>query len=120
MSAEELGGEPSNEVDVMAGVPFVASSDRLDSLGKYHDGTCGLGELLETGQACLAISGRAGAMEAHEHRRDRRARWGLGHEVGAIGVSYGDDLLLESHGGSIADGAAWPQLYQSKYGWSPV
>jgi len=43
-------------------------------------------------------------MEAHDHRRDRRARRGLGHEVGAIGVACGDDLLLESHGASIADG----------------
>ena len=104
MSAEELGGEPGNVVDVLAGVPLVASSDRLDCLGKYHDGACGPGELLETGQACLAIRGRAGAMQAHDYRRDRRARRGLGHEVGAIGIACGDDLLLESHGASIADG----------------
>ena len=43
-------------------------------------------------------------MEADDHRRDWRTRWGLGHEVGAIGVVCGDDLLLESHGVSIADG----------------
>jgi hypothetical protein len=43
-------------------------------------------------------------MEAHDDRRDRRARRGLGHEVGAIGVACSDNLLLESHGGSIADG----------------
>ena len=106
MPAEELGGEPGNEVDVLAGVPFVASSDRLDCLGKYHHGTCGVSELLETRQACLAIGGRARAMEAHDHRRDGRARWGLGQEVRAIGVSRGDDQLLESHGASIADGPA--------------
>ena len=117
MPAEELGGEPGNEVDVMAGVPFEASSDRLDCLGKCHDGACGVGELLETGQACLAIGGRAGAMEAHDHSRDRRARWGLGQEVGAIGVSRGDDLLLEGHGASIADGDARPQVCQGKHSW---
>ena len=33
MPAEELGGEPGNVVDVLAGVPLVASSDRLDCLG---------------------------------------------------------------------------------------
>ena len=119
MSAEELGGERGNVVDVLARVPLVASSDRLDRLGKYHDGACGLSELLETGQACLAIRGRAGAMEAHDHRRDRCARRGFGHEVGAIGVSRGDDLLLESHGASIADRDAWPQVREQDR-WSPV
>jgi hypothetical protein len=104
MPAEEFGGEPGNVVDVLAGVPLVASSDRLDCPGKYHDSACGSDELPETGQACLAIRGRAGAMEAHDYRRDRRARRGPGHEVGAIGVACGDDLLLESHGASIADG----------------
>lgn len=105
MPAEELGGEPGNKVDVLTGVPLVASSDRLDCLGKYHDGACGLGELLETGQARLANRCRAGAMEAYDYRRNRRARWGLGHEVRAIGVACGEDLVLESHGASIADGS---------------
>jgi hypothetical protein len=35
MPAEELGGEPGNVADVLAGVPLVASSDRRDCLGKY-------------------------------------------------------------------------------------
>jgi hypothetical protein len=104
MSAEELGDDPGDVVDVLAGVPLVASSYRLDCLGKYHDRTCDLGELLETGQACLSSRGRAGAMEAHDYRRDRRARWGLGHEVAAIGVACGHDLLLQGHGPSMADG----------------
>ena len=43
-------------------------------------------------------------MEAHDDRRDRRARRGPGHEVGAIGAARRNDLLLESHGASIADG----------------
>ena len=120
MPAEELGCEPGNEVDVLARVPFEASSDGLDCLGKCHDGACGVGELLETGQACLAIGGRARAMEAHDHRRDGRARCGLGQEVRAIGVSRSDDLLVESHGTSIADGDAWPQVCQTKHRWSPV
>lgn len=102
MPAEEVGGERGNVVDVVAEVPLVATTDRLDCLGKYHDGAGGPGELPETGQACLAIRGRAGAMEAHDYRRDRRARRGLGHEVGPTGVACGDDLLLESHGASIA------------------
>ncbi len=102
MSAQELGGEAGNVVDVLAGVPLVATSDRLDCLRKYHDGARGLGELLETGQACLASCGRACAMEAHDYRRDRRARWGLGQEIGAIRVACSDYLLLESHGTSIA------------------
>ena len=98
MSAEELAGDPGDVVDVAARVPLVATSDPLDCLRKYHDRTCGLGEVLETGQACPASRGRAGAMEAHDHRRDRRALWRLGHEVGAIGVACGHDLLLQSHG----------------------
>jgi hypothetical protein len=102
--AEDLGGEPGNVVDVPAEVPLVARSDRLDCLGKYHHGACGPGEFLETGQACLAIRGRAGAMKAHDDRRDRRARRGPGHEVGTIGAACRDDLLLKSHGASIADG----------------
>ena len=104
MSAEELGGDPGDGVDVAAKVPLVASSDPLDCLGKYPDRTCGLGELLETGQACLASRGRAGAMEAHDYCRDRRALWGLDHEVAAIGVACGHDLLLQSHGPSMAEG----------------
>ena len=47
MPAAELGGEPGNVADVLAGVPLVASSDRLDCLGKYHDRACGPGELPE-------------------------------------------------------------------------
>ena len=47
MSAEELGGQPGYVLDVLAGVPLVASSDRHDCLGKYHDGACRLGELCE-------------------------------------------------------------------------
>ena len=33
MPTEELGGEPGNVVDVLAGVPLIASSERLDCLG---------------------------------------------------------------------------------------
>ena len=76
MPAEEFGGERGNVADVVAQVPLVASSDRVDCLGKYHDGAVRSGELPETGQACLAIRGRAGAMQAHDDRRDRRARRG--------------------------------------------
>jgi hypothetical protein len=42
-------------------------------------------------------------MQAHDDRRDRRARRGPGHEVGATDAACGDGLLLESHGASIAD-----------------
>jgi len=103
MPAHELGGEPGNIVHVPAVIPLVPRSDRLDGLGKHHHGACGPGEFPETGQACLAIRGRPGAMQAHDDRRDRRARRGPGHEVEAIDAACGDDLLLESHGASIAD-----------------
>ncbi len=33
MSPQELGGERSNVVDVPAGIPLVAGSDRLDAWG---------------------------------------------------------------------------------------
>lgn len=94
MPAEQLGGEPSNVVDVLAGVPLIPGTDRPDCLGKDHESARGLGESLETGQACLPTRGRAGAMQAHDDRRDRRARCGLSHEVRAIGVAGGEDLLL--------------------------
>jgi hypothetical protein len=42
-------------------------------------------------------------MQAHDDRRDRRARRGPGHAGEAIDAACGDDLLLESHGASIAD-----------------
>ena len=47
MSADEFGGQPGKVVDVLAGVPLIPSSDRLDCLGKHHDGACGLGERLK-------------------------------------------------------------------------
>ena len=38
VATEKLGCEPGNVVDVLAAVPLVPGTDRLDRLGKYHDG----------------------------------------------------------------------------------
>jgi hypothetical protein len=63
----------------------------------------------------LALCRRTGAMEAQNDRRDRRARRGLGHEVGAVGVACGDDLLLESRGVSLADGVLSVRSVRTRY-----
>jgi hypothetical protein len=55
MLADELGGEPGYVIDVLAWVPLVASSDRLDCLGKYHDGVCRVGSQGQPGEVIGSV-----------------------------------------------------------------